>query len=394
MAGKGKVRCRRILSLKPKGIVLPYIHSSIVRAFRGLDIEVTEVPAPDDPGNLISFLYSQNSRFDAGFALDMGAGLGFIQNLREIQATFQIPWIIWFVDDPEGYGFPGSLDPERSLVFCWDREIARAMSLNRNWNGRAVEHLPLAADPRIFYPEPLQAGFPREKGIFAGSTRHRNIFLESAAASTPGFEEKEKELWGIYSRDLAQPLYDLLWGYLAAERKMPADQIRQEPLAKIWVHVLAFALGRRKRVEAVSRLLDRGAVFGDEGWRKFLPGNYRGRIQYGGELRSAYARSHFVLDVRQPQARTGLTQRVFDAGSCGIPELTEWTPELEALFDAPEGIRSFRTIEEGIAKRDELLADERAARKRAERLRAEILVRHTYAHRIRRILKVLGKTDR
>ena len=139
-------------------------------------------------------------------------------------------------------------------------------------------------------------------------------------------------------------------------RENQKNSIQPDPLAKIWIRAFAFRLGRRKRVEAVSRLLDGGIVFGDEGWREFLPNLYQGRIGYGDEVRAVYNRSSFVLDVRQPQSRTGLTQRVFDAGCCGVPVLTEWTPELEILFDPEHELSSFRTIEEGIRKREELLA--------------------------------------
>ena len=132
-----------------------------------------------------------------------------------------------------------------------------------------------------------------------------------------------------------------------------------------------------------------GVVFGDEGWREFLPNLYRGRIGYGDEVRAVYNRSSFVLDVRQPQARTGLTQRVFDAGCCGVPVLTEWTPELEVLFDPERELFSYRTIEEGIRKREELLRSIPAGQRRAEEARRRVLRQHTYAHRVRRILEAL-----
>src|SRR5512137_2674867 len=103
--GDGKGKCRRILALKPKGRVLPFIHASTVRAFRSLGVEVREMPVPDDADKVKTFLKSPNLPFDVGFAQDMGGSPSFIQNFKEIQVTLKIPWIIWFVDDPEGYGF-------------------------------------------------------------------------------------------------------------------------------------------------------------------------------------------------------------------------------------------------------------------------------------------------
>ncbi len=379
----------KILALKPKGLALPFIHSSLIKAFRSLGVEVGEHEVPHGAESLQSFLGSAKNRFDAGFVLDMGVDPSFIQNFREIQITLKIPWIIWFVDDPEGYNFPDSCEPEWTHVFCWDQEIARRLSSGGIWRGRPVGHLPLAADPEIFFPKNLQAGCACKVGIFVGSTRHGNSFLEKAVASLSEFKETETKLWRIYSRNLTRPLHDLLWDYLAAGQGKPIDSIKSDPLAKIWIHTYAHGLGKRKRVEVVSRLLNGGLVFGDEGWREFLPDSYRGRIGYGGELRAAYTGSSFVLDVRQPQSRTGLTQRVFDAGSCGVPVLTEWTPELEILFDAERELFSFRTIEEGVRKREELIQSIPAGRQKARYARRRVLDQHTYTHRARKILESL-----
>jgi spore maturation protein CgeB len=387
--GKGIFRVRRILALKPYGLVLPTIHSSIVKAFRSLDLEVLEMPVPGDIATLDSFLDRAGSRFDAGFILDLGLDPGFIQNFKEIQANYKFNWIIWFVDDPDGYGFPGSCDPEWTFAFCWDQEIAGSLSAKGVLKGRPVSYLPLAADPEIFFETGLRPGPPPEGGIFVGSTRHENPFLEKAAASYPALQETAEEIWKAYAKDLTRPLPDLLGEFLASSLRISPQNFRKDPLAKLWVRTFAYELGRRKRVEVVSRILNGGRVFGDEGWREFLPDLYRGKIEYGRGLRAEYRRSSFLLDVRQPQARTGLTQRIFDGGCCGVPVLTERTPEAENLFDPEREIFTYRTIEEGIEKRDELLASIPEAMRRAEKLRERILRQHTYLHRARQILHVI-----
>jgi spore maturation protein CgeB len=384
-----KFKCRGILALKPKGLVIPSIHASMVKAFRGLGLNVLDIPVPHKGSEIRRLLRESKNQFDAGFILDLGVDKTFIQNFKEFQLTSKIPWIIWFVDDPEGYGFPDSCEPEWTHAFCWDREITRRLSLDENWRGSTVLYLPLAADPEVFFPENPSPGLIYERGVFVGSTRQENAFLEEAAASVPKIKEAEDKIWKIYSRDLTQPLNDLLWDYLAVAEGKSKDRIQPDPLAKIWIRAFAFRLGRRKRVEAVSRLLNGGAVFGDEGWREFLPNHYQGRIGYGDEVRAVYNGSSFVLDVRQPQARTGLTQRVFDAGCCGVPVLTEWTPELEVLFDPERELFSYRTIEEGTRKREELLQSIPAGLRRAEEARRRVLRQHTYTHRVRRILEAL-----
>ena len=383
------IKCPRILALKPKGLVLPSLHASMVKAFRVLGLDVLDIPVPHNPGEIFRLFQRSPNHFNAGFILDMGVDPTFIQNFRDIQVTFKIPWIIWFVDDPEGYDFPDSCEPEWTHAFCWDQEISQCLSLDENRKGRPVTYLPLAADVENFFPENASTNLIYKGGVFVGSTRHENAFLEETAASIPKIKQKEDEIWENYSRDLTQPLNDLLWDYLAPAEGKARDSIQPDPLAKIWIRAFAFRLGRRKRVEAVSRLLDGGAVFGDEGWREILPARYGGGIDYGEKVRAVYNRSSFVLDVRQPQARTGLTQRVFDAGCCGVPMLTEWSPELETLFDPERELFTYRTIEEGVRKRDELLQSAPVAIRKAENLKRQVLAEHTYLHRARRILEAL-----
>jgi len=384
------IQCPRILALKPKGLVLPSIHSSMVRAFRILGADVLDIPVPDNPGDIFQLFRRASRPFDAGFILDMGVDSAFIRNFRETQVTVKIPWIIWFVDDPEGYGFPGSCDPKWTYAFCWDRQIARCLSRDANWKGRPMIHLPLAADPEIFSPGNPSPDLLYKGGVFVGSTRHKNDFLEKAAASIPGIQQAEDKIWENYSRDLTQPLNDVLWEYLAEEVGKAKESIHQDPLAKVWILALAFRLGRRKRAEAALHLLDGGAVFGDEGWREILPTHYKGGLFYGKKVRAVYNASSFILDVRQTQARTGLTQRVFDAGCCGVPVLAEWSPELEILFDPGRELFTYQTIEEGIRKRVGLLRSSSDSLRKAEKLRRRILGEHTYLHRTKLILEALG----
>ena len=47
------------------------------------------------------------------------------------------------------------------------------------------------------------------------------------------------------------------------------------------------------------------------------------------------------MDICPPQARSGLTQRVFDAGACGRPVLAEYSPELEIIFKPEDEFLSY-----------------------------------------------------
>jgi len=378
----------RILALRANGLVLPSIHASLVKAFQSLNVEVLDLPIPNSPGDFRSVVETARRRYQAIFALDLGVDPDFILNLKILQISTLIPWIIWFVDDPEGFGFPEACEPDWTIPFCWDQEIVQK---NFSWSGKTMVHLPLAADPMIFFPQKTDSPCLYPGGVFVGSTAHPNGVLDRVAWTTPKFWEDVEVIWQAYRPDFRQSLRDLVWKRLSQKTNQTIDSIRSYPLARLWVQACVHKVGARKRQEAVSRVLrSGGGVFGDEGWRDFVdPALYRGRIAYGDELREIYNGSSFILDVRQPQARTGLTQRVFDAGACGGPVLTEWSAELETLFDPGDELLCFHNLDEAIEMRERYLHDPNGARKRGRKAKQRVLAHHTYRNRAARILQVL-----
>ena len=378
----------RILALRVVGLVLPSIHASLIKAFQSLNIQVLDLPVPNSSGEFRSFIETALRGYQAIFTLDMGGNFYFIKNIRDLQLSIRIPFVIWFVDDPEGYGFPETCEPDWTIPFCWDQEIARK---NFSWAGVPVKHLPLATDPTIFSPEKTHPPCFYPGGVFTGSTAHPNEILESVARATPGFWEDVEAIWRVYGNDFRQSLHDLVWMRLSQKINQTPDLIRSDPLCRLWVQACVYKTGMRKRREVVSRVLQSGGgVFGDERWREFVDkGLYRGPIAYGDELRKIYNRSAFILDVRQPQARTGLTQRIFDASACGRPILTEWSLELETLFDPVDELLCFHNLEGAVEMRECCLRDPQGARKRGEKAMQRVLAHHTYRNRAVQIIQAL-----
>jgi spore maturation protein CgeB len=378
----------RILAMMAEGFVLPHIHASMVRAFRSLGVEVLDLPIPRNEVQLRSFVEVCQKGYEAVFILDLGADPFFTLNVKHLQISTRIHWIIWFVDDPEGYGFPEVCEPDWTLAFCWDREIAQQ---NFSWNGKTMEHLPLATDPGVFFAEQIDSDFLYPDGVFVGFTAHPNEVLDAVARTTPGFLEDVEDVWEAYCRDFRQSLHDLSWIRLARKTGLALNLMQADPLCRLWVQACVYKVGIKKRQEVVSGVLGpAGCVFGDEGWVEALvEGLYRGWVPYGDELRKIYRGSGFVLDVRQPQGRTGLTQRIFDASACGSPVLTEWSPELETLFDPGDELLCFHNLEQAVEKKKCYLTDPKAARKVGEKARLRVLAHHTYRHRAARILQAL-----
>ena len=382
----------RILALKTEGLVLPSIHESTVRAFQSLGIEVVDLPVPRNEEEFLSLPRRAGGGFDAVFTLDMGRDFYFISHLKELQSSFRIPWIIWFVDDPEGYCFPSACDPGRTLAFCWDSGIVRELSPACYQIGIPLYHLPLAADPEIFFPERENRGSLRfPGGVFVGSTARRNEFLNEAG-TTSGFMEEFDSFRELVSRTGQSPPRALAWTYLREKTGRNLQTIQTDPLCRLWVHTAMYFLGIRKRRELVCHLIGpNGGVFGDSGWKSWAGELYRGTVRYGGDLRRVYNQSAFVLDICQPQARSGLTQRVFDAGACGRPVLAEYSPELEIIFKPEDEFLSFRGKDEAAEMKRQFVRHPQEAFARAAKFRKRILAEHAYRHRAEQMLRLFSR---
>ena len=381
----------RILALKPEGSVIPFIHTSMIKAFRSLGHEVLGLSYPRDKEAMNALRALAPAGPGAVFSLDLPLDLELKLNMKKFHKSIEIPWIIWFVDDPGGYGFPNGLDPDWTVVFCWDMEITRQISAEGVWKGIQPIHLPLASDPELFYPAGKGSPFLLPGGVFVGSTAHPNPFFDEAILNSPGFEGDVLALWERWKIDFVQIPQELVWGYLQEKTGIGPGTLQKDLLARLWAHSTAYALGRKKRKEIVSRVIgEGGGVFGNREWEQIVGKYYRGEVAYGDGLRRIYQTSSFVLETRQPQGRTGLTQRLFDAGACGIPVLAEHSPELDQFFNLREEFYSFRTLDEAFERKKEILSGQESAL-RAVRARNRVLAQHTYRHRAARILEALQR---
>jgi len=216
--------------------------------------------------------------------------------------------------------------------------------------------------------------------------------LDRAIQKSPGFFDVISNLWEVWKADLGRFPQRLAWDYLEKVTGKEMETLSHDPLGRLWVHAVVYALGIRKRKELVSRMIgEGGGVYGDRGWHEVAGDLYRGEVAYGDDLRRLYNEAGFVLDLRQPQARTGLTQRMFDAGACGRPVLAEFSPEIESLFDSEKEVLTFHTLEEADEAKEKIMRNPWAAKDSRSRARDKILALHTYRHRAGQILQALQR---
>jgi len=380
----------RILALRTNGLVLPSVHASMVRAFQSLGVDIFDLPIPQSKEEFSSLKSQAHHGIQAIFALNLGKDQNFISFVKDLQESIRIPWIIWFVDDPEGYGFPGSCQAKWTIAFCWDGELSREISMKYSGKGVSIFHLPLATDPEVFFPEKIGSSPRFPGGVFVGSIAQSNEVLEKVVQTTPDFFEDLKAIWDIYRGDLKGSAGSIARIYLQEKIGQAPGVIQTDSLCRLWIHAAVYVLGIWKRRELVSRLIGpAGGVFGDRGWAQAVGTLYQGQIAYGEEVRKVYNNSSFILDIRQPQSRTGLTQRIFDAGACARPVLVEYSPELELFFEPEDELFYFMNPEQALDLKNRYFNNCAEERMKTEKARRNILAQHTYRHRAAQLLNIL-----
>lgn len=151
---------------------------------------------------------------------------------------------------------------------------------------------------------------------------------------------------------------------------------------------------RQRLLEAIADLDLH--IHGDQGWFEMTgPGTqlarcFRGRELDTRQVNRAYNGADIVVNIHHPQFRCGTSLRTFAVCASGAFQLVDWRPGIERFLVPDHEVVTYRTPHELREKAIHYLADEEARRRIAragyERVRRE----HTYAHRLRRILREAG----
>lgn len=107
----------------------------------------------------------------------------------------------------------------------------------------------------------------------------------------------------------------------------------------------------------------------------------------------AIASARINLNVtRRPHAETraSSTCRLFELAACGAAIVSNPVEGIGRWFDADRDLRVVSNADEATSAYSELLADPAQAEELGRRARERVLDEHTYAHRARRLLDLLG----
>jgi spore maturation protein CgeB len=131
-------------------------------------------------------------------------------------------------------------------------------------------------------------------------------------------------------------------------------------------------------------------IFGDEGWKSLENPNivYRGRIDYKKELPLLYNASKINLNVNVSQMKNSSNNRVFDIPACKAFLLTDYKEDLEELFQIDEEIIVYRDVPQLNELITYYLNHGEERRRIAEKAQKKVLSKHTYIHRMQRVLEI------
>jgi hypothetical protein len=150
--------------------------------------------------------------------------------------------------------------------------------------------------------------------------------------------------------------------------------------------------GFRQRHEVIESLKPFGVrVFGEPFWEKAVgKAYYKGRINYySSEIASLYRLSKVNLNISKYQLKTTVNQRVFDCPLCDGFLITDFRDDLEEYLRIDKDIAVYRDSEDLRWKIGAYLENKRARRAIVENGKEAILDRHTYPHRLSKMVSIV-----
>jgi O-antigen biosynthesis protein len=293
-------------------------------------------------------------------SLDPAAGWGDWYTAHEIGGALAgIGWRVTYVErrGDAWYDLPGDLDYLLALMDPFDLSRVppqvTTIAWIRNWTERWLE----------------RPWFDRADVLLVSSARSREIIEEATGRKTIPFP---------------------LASNPARFRPLPSDPDHEADYVFTGNH-----WGKDRDVQAglAPRPGERLAIHG-KGWDEVpdLAPHWRGAAPYE-ELPAVYSGAKLVLDdTSGPTLPYGaVNSRVFDALAAGTLPVTNCESGVRELFGSDFPVWSDAASLR--AQLDSLLGDEGRREALARRFRGEVLRRHTYAHRARRLVGVLGEHE-
>lgn len=311
--------------------------------------------------------------------------------LMDLLTRLELPLASWFVDNPHLiiHLYSRCISPWTAL-FTWDADNVESL---RAAGFPHVAYLPLGTDPQRFNPQAAAAA--------PATWRSEVSFVGNSMIYKVGARLKK----GRFPRALLLPFYRCAAAFMASDTRSVADFLRED-MPEVYAQYMALPDNEARLAYETAltwqatRLYRNGCVrellpfspliVGDGGWNiefrhdvrkpRLLPS-----ITYYTDLPRFYPCSVINFNCTSKQMKGAVNQRIFDAPATGAFVLTDWRPQMDALFE-PHEIACYRDKEEIPDLVRYYLDHPRERQAVALAGRKRVLRCHTWAHRLKDML--------
>lgn len=113
--------------------------------------------------------------------------------------------------------------------------------------------------------------------------------------------------------------------------------------------IVAHIASSERRIHYIAMIEEEGVhVWGDGGWKSIeqYGATYRGYAGHKLEINKIYGNARINIDIGRIYQLDIVTMRVFDVLACGGFLISEYSDELESLFNIGKEVESYKTIDE------------------------------------------------
>lgn len=302
-----------------------------------------------------------------------------------------IPVVIWYVDNPFALLPEDNFEmvKDASLLACFD---ASYVDMLRKKTGVSAVHLPLGTNPERFRPANSLNADRTWDVSFVG-----NAGLDMAQNQKTGFDKLHPSMTPLIDTSIKR----MDSGFFGPVR--PLLKTSAQSLGIAWEEipsglqeqitmVTESHASALKRIHIVCRLREFNIkVTGDLEWQPYLNQDQLcPPVDYLNGLCKIYQKSLINLNISRFQLRSGVTQRVFDVPATRGFLLTDRTSELNQYLHPDKEVAVYESADEAKEKVRYYLFHENEREEIASRAYQRVINEHTYAHRINKLLNILG----
>lgn len=303
---------------------------------------------------------------------------------------FDIPVIIWYVDDPH----PILLSHQKYLhnritALCWEKSyIPFLQKLDFN----DVSYLPLATDPTLFSSQ----GLPSPSIDFG--------FVGSAMGGDYLTNIQKKFLWSDALITIADRSSDILLEnperriskiiqQASNELSIPIPFSDDRNITWLCSYIIHTASMKKRKIIVTTSIPLGLELFGDpEGWGGLLGNNIivHPNLDYNTQLCPTYRNIAVNLNITSCQMPSAVNQRVFDIPLAGSFVLSDNQSDLSDLFDLGKEAITYKDRNELKDLVKYYTVNSTARHTIIEAAQKRILHEHTYYHRVKYIQQTLN----